>query len=337
MDIVGQIVINDIRFIWEIDHFSNQCKSVGESISSPIFSPGKAIDKCQTRWQLVLHPYGESADCENFLSVYLTATDDVIGEGRACFKLSLLNGIREECHTSVSSCRMFKKAEWGFPKFIKRDTLMNSKDDLLIQDKLIILCVICINPYSNYVLKQESELKNNFESILSDESHSDVTISIKGKTLCAHKNILTTRSKVFAGMLQYEMRESNTNNIVISDISYDVMKEVLRFIYSGKVADLAKIAKELLVAADKYDLWILKARCEEALWINVNIENACETLGIASLYNCSKLKSDTIDFILKNMKDIIGTNGFKELKLYNSNLLEEIICTIALENKLVLE
>lgn len=63
--------------------------------------------------------------------------------------------------------------------------------------------------------------------------------------------IIIARSPVFAAMFEHEMEERKQNRVAISDVDHDVLKEMLRFIYTGKAPNLEKMADDLLAAADK--------------------------------------------------------------------------------------
>ena len=45
------------------------------------------------------------------------------------------------------------------------------------------------------------------------------------------------------------------NRVEITDVDHDVMREMLRFIYTGRAPNLDKMADELLAAADKVSGW----------------------------------------------------------------------------------
>jgi speckle-type POZ protein len=62
---------------------------------------------------------------------------------------------------------------------------------------------------------------------------------------------LTARSPVFAAMFEHEMEERKQNRVAITDVDHEVLKEMLRFIYTGKAPNLDKMADDLLAAADK--------------------------------------------------------------------------------------
>lgn len=116
------------------------------------------------------------------------------------------------------------------------------------------------------------------------------------------------------------MEERKQNRVAITDVDHEVLKEMLRFIYTGKAPNLEKMADDLLAAADKarqtlklfkfscsnlvsffpftqYALEKLKVMCEEALCVNLSVETAAETLILADLHSADQLKAQTIDFI----------------------------------------
>lgn len=62
---------------------------------------------------------------------------------------------------------------------------------------------------------------------------------------------LTARSPVFQAMFEHEMEERKHNRVDITDVDHEVLREMLRFIYTGKASNLEKMADDLLAAADK--------------------------------------------------------------------------------------
>jgi speckle-type POZ protein len=85
--------------------------------------------------------------------------------------------------------------------------------------------------------------------------------------------------------------------VEITDVDNEVLKEMLRFIYTGKSTNLDKMADDLLAAADKYALDRLKVMCEEALCTSLSVENAADVLILADLHSADQLKAQAIDFI----------------------------------------
>lgn len=91
----------------------------------------------------------------------------------------------------------------------------------------------------------------DFQSILNNGNFSDMTFVVNGKELRAHKAFIGAGSPVFAAMFSNECKESKENKVIISDVSIEVFKEMLQFIYTNKVKQMEKHAKELIIAADK--------------------------------------------------------------------------------------
>lgn len=52
-------------------------------------------------------------------------------------------------------------------------------------------------------------------------------------------------------MFAHEMEERKHNRVEIQDVDHEVLREMLRFIYTAKASNLEKMADDLLAAADK--------------------------------------------------------------------------------------
>lgn len=59
---------------------------------------------------------------------------------------------------------------------------------------------------------------------------------------------------VFAAMFEHAMEESKHNRVEIKDVDHEVLREMLRFIYTGMASNLEEMAGDLLAAADKVRL-----------------------------------------------------------------------------------
>ncbi|CAL8099182.1 unnamed protein product [Calicophoron daubneyi] len=145
----------------------------------------------------------------------------------------------------------------------------------------------------------------------------------------AHKAILAARSPVFAAMFEHGMEESRANRVEINDMEPDTLAEVLRYIYTGQVVGLDKLAHELLAAADKYQLERLKTMCEEALVESLSVENSCDILGLADMHNADQLKAHTLEFIMLHAHDVCETEGYEQLVRHRPRLLNECFRSLA--------
>lgn len=97
----------------------------------------------------------------------------------------------------------------------------------------------------------DSELADNINSLLETGNFSDMALKIDNTKIPVHKAILAARSPVFSAMFQHDLEENKQGFVSITDLDLDVLKEMLKFIYTGKVTKLENMADTLLAAADK--------------------------------------------------------------------------------------
>ena len=98
----------------------------------------------------------------------------------------------------------------------------------------------------------EENLFTDLGKLLDDGSFSDFALIVGDQRFPVHKAILAARSPVFAAMFGHNEMDENKNGVVqIKDLEPEVLKEMLKFIYTGKTSLLDTMADELLSAADK--------------------------------------------------------------------------------------
>lgn len=310
---------------------------MGEVLKSSTFSSG-ANDKL--KWCLRVNPKGLDEESKDYLSLYLLLVSCNKNEVRAKFKFSILNAKREETKAMESqrAYRFVQGKDWGFKKFIRRDFLMDEANGLLPDDKLTLFCEVSVVADSVNISGQSSQaqlkvpeccLASDLSALWERNAFSDVTLCVKGREFQAHKSILAARSPVFNAMFEHEMEEKKLNRVEITDVDDEVMKEILRFIYTGKAPNLEKMADDLLAAADKYALERLKVMCEEALCSNLVIDNVAEILVLADLHSADQLKGVAIDYINSHATDVMETSGWKTMVQSHPNLVADAFRALA--------
>lgn len=80
---------------------------------------------------------------------------------------------------------------------------------------------------------------------------------------------------MFESMFQQKMKEKFSGQVDVLDVEPDVLQEVFRFIYTGRIssAKMEELGTGLLAAADKYLLKNLKSECENDLECHISTEN----------------------------------------------------------------
>ncbi len=158
----------------------------------------------------------------------------------------------------------------------------------------------------------------NYSEVLSSEPHSsdystkllnemkekklfhDMRIVVDDEIFQVHRSVLATCSSVFRAMFETNMTEKAERILTISDISPQVMSDLLEYIYTGKTASQTdEHIQNLLVAADKYDIQELVGICEKKLICSLTPTNVFEMSQFAD-----QLRLKSFEAILLNIPKI---------------------------------
>ena len=123
------------------------------------------------------------------------------------------------------------------------------------------------------------------------------------------------------------MREEISDEVAIKDMSPEIVREMLHFIYTGTTSTeivMDEIGKELLGAAEMYQLDLLKNKCEEKLCSSLDVSNSVELLVLADLHQASKLRRIALSLVAKNMDTIVNTDVYKNFIAHHPILALEI-------------
>lgn len=308
----------NLKYTWMIDNFRlTALKEENSTIFSPDFwPPGNENFK----WSIGLGL--QSKDDPSYMSLYLyhRYSDNIT----VSFTVTLGSKSKPKSFTQTFDGKM----GYGWPAFSTRNEIF---DSCLSNKTLIINCEISTisnvieasGTFSNQCIsinnqKPKKKLSDDLMKLLENDEFSDVTIIIEDNEIQAHKVVLAARSTVFASLLRSDSSEGNNTNsstIEINDVKLNVFKELLRYIYTDNINSIdSTMAKELLVAAIKYDLEELKSTCEAILCNGMNVDNAIEILKTADEYDLPRLKSQAAKFSVERGPTIIKSTGFKNLE-----------------------
>jgi speckle-type POZ protein len=132
----------------------------------------------------------------------------------------------------------------------------------------------------------------------------------------AHKCILAARSPVFKAMFNYRLKENLTNKLIIEDCKPDVVKAMLKYIYTAYLPDdIRTIAIDLYIAAEKYFIESLKIKCREYLVENLNIDSSIQVYILSEFYNDSMLRKQSLKFISENIDKVTQNSDWNEFMI----------------------
>jgi hypothetical protein len=150
--------------------------------------------------------------------------------------------------------------------------------------------------------------------MFNNQEFSDFTLLTSDQEpIYVHKNILSIRSPVFSAMVNSKMLEGISSQAMITDISSKAVKELIRFIYCGRVDNIDDVAEDLLYAADKYNLEDLKPLCACALAMKLDKSNVLESYIMAELHDLYNLKKDCQNLIRWKYEDLQTDKNWKKL------------------------
>ncbi len=149
----------------------------------------------------------------------------------------------------------------------------NLLQDLKKKEKRIVDLEATVNggpatPSLNNAQDRYKKLLSNYRKLR--ETDGDLTLEFPdNNSLKAQKSIL----KAHSSKLAEDLSENSTETIKISDIKFEVMKQVLVFLYSGELDFSAEDAADLLDVSQKFKIPVLKEFLLEHVDGNLNVGN----------------------------------------------------------------
>ncbi|KAJ8673306.1 hypothetical protein QAD02_004568 [Eretmocerus hayati] len=333
----GEIKLRKIVFKWVIQEYT---ATVAAAIAkNPIPHPEKLKLKSPTlilnnsvSLNFLLYPHGnDKRDTSGYVSVFLQSSTGSF-KGKVSYYILDCNDTEICKHTTPH--RLFEKGLYrGYPKFARQSQLV------LVGGNLVIGCDVETDPeeLQNPLVKMlnssilEKKL-NKYEQLFETKAYSDVKFIMQGREIHGHKSIIASQSPVLAAMFESKMKECNDNVVDIADISYNVMYELLRFIYAGKVKEIENVAVELLIASEKYMIEELKTLCENYLSSILSSKNVVQYLNLAELHNASLLKDKGINFIAQYAETVADSPHFDVSEL-GKVIMREVFSSVAKSKK----
>ncbi|XP_021004426.1 uncharacterized protein [Parasteatoda tepidariorum] len=188
----------------------------------------------------------------------------------------------------------------------------------------VIYPQINVNNSPDFLPDYESDESKLLRSMFEDKTFCDVTLMAEGKTIPAHKCVLSVRSPVFRAMFESDMKETQTSSVDICDLSAATLNHMLTFVYTNNV-DLASIdVSELYAAADKYQILDLRQYCSNFFIETLTVKNVCDVLELADLHQHRDLDRALRNFIYKNAKDVLISSAWKSFMKKHVKLAGEI-------------
>ncbi|CAI9772182.1 unnamed protein product [Fraxinus pennsylvanica] len=170
---------------------------------------------------------------------------------------------------------------------------------------------------------------SEFAAAFRDEIHTDIQVKPgdDGPSIPAHKALLAARSSIFRNILDSDGCKAPPNDtITLPELNYEELESLLEFLYSGHLPKekVEKHVYSLSVAADKYEIPFLQKYCEHQMLGSLNSFNALDILEISDTCSNQSLKETSLNFIVRNMEEIVFSSRFDAFALKNPHLTVQI-------------
>jgi len=296
----------DFVYCLELDNFLKRPEANGKFFNSPSVAVtdnnGRIGILC-----LQIYPKGDSR-ITTHVSLFIINKTKVDLE--FIYRLSIRDSNDHFVNQFQSeNCILKYGSGWGNTNFIDIDYLKNNQASLLPGGTLTI-CLEVIKPRPRSAI---SCLSEDLQICMDDPQFSDCEIVTNDVTIKCHRFMLASRSCVFKAMLQDGFKEGQTGIIKIDDKDPEVIKDIVKFIYCGKLDKLGENAAELFRAADMYQIDNLKDACGNYMQKNMNTDNVLDIITLADAHSDDNLKNAAIDFIVRNVKMLMEDKKWESL------------------------
>ncbi|XP_044360920.1 BTB/POZ and MATH domain-containing protein 3-like [Triticum aestivum] len=228
------------------------------------------------------------------------------------------------------------------------DMFLEHQERYVMDDCLTIHCTVDVireesvdGTTRNYsvVVPPPPSLSQDIHRLRQEMWWPDVTFVVDQTKIQAHKLVLAMRSPVFAAQFHGEMKEKTMRSLRIDDMSASTFNAMLHFIYTDELAQTNKgtchlaMVRDLLVAADLYDLERLRLMCENILSKSITVGNVMSTLMLVhNRHSCRQLEASCVEFIASDpdiYNAVQATNEYKELEKECPSFIYEITKKLA--------
>ncbi|XP_071653682.1 uncharacterized protein [Temnothorax longispinosus] len=185
-------------------------------------------------------------------------------------------------------------------------------------------------PWSTELSRNVEYCENSSFDKLAFKDEESIKFIVEGKPyVIPKKSLCATNSSYFKNICLTEEIEKDMINELETDKEIQSFKQILLYIATGSIEqcyyDRYDWLKDLLTAADKYDVPSLKLACEHYLLHFITINNAIELLQFALSSNAKCLETHSANFIKFHIIEIRDTKEFRNLPPEDFNKITELI------------
>ncbi|CAN6705328.1 unnamed protein product [Malus baccata var. baccata] len=178
-------------------------------------------------------------------------------------------------------------------------------------------------------LNEKIRLLSGFSVALRDKIHTDILLQPgdDDPPVPAHRALLAIRLEIFNNILDLDGCKAPPNDTIkLPELNHEELESLLEFLYHGDLSEekMNKHIYSLSLAADKYGISYLQKLRERHMHKSLSSANALDVLEVADVCSSLTLRENALEYIVKNMHDIIFSAKYDTFALKNPHLCVQI-------------
>ena len=274
-------------------------------------------------WKIQLYPRGEiqSTD-DDQISLRLRCCDPPPDGLNVKFNIDVLSA-----EYTVKSGKWFvfksRTSNWGWQDYARRSHVLDTSKNFLQDGNLTVDVVLKVQREEPTIWTPSNTVCSDMLKVMNraDAENADVHFSVisqdeenANSSFHAHRAILAVRCPALAELAEDCDVEKP---IPIQDVSPDMFRMLLRFIYGGEIPPKAVLmgnSRAIIRAANEYGCTGLKLAAEAELARDgIATENAAELILFADATNCALLKEVAMEYFVANAEAVMASTGYEQV------------------------
>ncbi|CAG5126328.1 unnamed protein product [Candidula unifasciata] len=171
-------------------------------------------------------------------------------------------------------------------------------------------------------------LQKSIGSFCAGDDFSDFTVVVEGTHFRCHKVILSASTGFFLGLLRSRMKECQEGFVKLDRITKNTFEIVLNSIYKGIDGLNKDTVLDVWSATELLQIDYMIEECKKFVINNISVDSCLAYLNHAIIYSAQNVIDHSMNFIIKNFKQVRNQETFLQLpfdylyKIIESDCLE---------------
>ncbi len=145
--------------------------------------------------------------------------------------------------------------------------------------------------------------------LFQQETLSDVMLMAEGQSIACHKFLLAAASEYFYKFV-VETETDHPNLLEIEDISFNTLKVIVSYLYTGSINITAENVRDVIPACKMLNLTSAYGICEKFAMNTVNPGNCIGVYKMATGNDVQQLAEKALDIMVNNFTEVVSGREF---------------------------